>query len=160
MDVIRHAVESFQAVEHRLEFVAKVNGVSFYNDSKATNVDATAKAIEAFDSGIHLILGGKDKGAGYTQLAALLRGRVRAVYTIGAAAAKIESELRGLVSIQSCESLEIAVTAAASQRGPAKWCCSPRPAPASTSLKTTNTAAGSSRDLVIECAGKEGVASA
>jgi UDP-N-acetylmuramoylalanine--D-glutamate ligase len=118
VDAIREAVESFQAVEHRLEFVAKVNGVSFYNDSKATNVDATAKAIEAFDSGIHLILGGKDKGAGYAQLASLLRERVRAVYTIGTAAAKIESELRGMVSIQSCETLENAVAAAASAARP------------------------------------------
>ncbi len=101
-----------------LEFVATVNGVSFYNDSKATNVDATAKAIAAFDPGIHLILGGKDKGAGYTQLANLLRERVRAVYTIGTAAAKIESELRGVVTIQSCETLENAVTAAASAARP------------------------------------------
>ena len=60
--------------------------------------------------GIHLILGGKDKGAGYTQLPHLLRERVRAVYTIGTAAAKIESELRGVVSIQSCETLENAVS--------------------------------------------------
>jgi len=117
-EAIRQAVESFQAVEHRLEFVATVNGVSFYNDSKATNVDATAKAIAAFDSGIHLILGGKDKGAGYTQLGNLLRERVRAVYTIGTAAAKIESELRGVVSIQSCETLENAVSAAASAAHP------------------------------------------
>jgi UDP-N-acetylmuramoylalanine--D-glutamate ligase len=117
-NVIREAIESFQAVEHRLEFVATVNGVSFYNDSKATNVDATAKAVAAFDSGIHLILGGKDKGAGYTQLANLLRERVRAVYTIGSAAAKIESELRGVVSIQSCETLENAVAAAASAARP------------------------------------------
>jgi UDP-N-acetylmuramoylalanine--D-glutamate ligase len=117
-DAIRQAVESFQAVEHRLEFVAKVNGVSFYNDSKATNVDATAKAVAAFDSGIHLILGGKDKGSSYTQLATLLRSRVRAVYTIGTAAAKIESELRGVVSIQSCETLENAVSAAATAARP------------------------------------------
>jgi len=117
-EAIRQAVESFQAVEHRLEFVATVNGVAFYNDSKATNVDATAKAVAAFDSGIHLILGGKDKGSSYTQLATLLRERVRAVYTIGTAAAKIESELRGVVTIQSCETLENAVSAAASAAHP------------------------------------------
>jgi UDP-N-acetylmuramoylalanine--D-glutamate ligase len=116
--VIRQAVESFQAVEHRLEYVATHNGVDFYNDSKATNVDATAKAVAAFDSGIHLILGGKDKGSDYTQLAPLLRARVRAVYTIGAAAAKIESQLRGVVSIESCETLDNAVIAAASAARP------------------------------------------
>jgi len=117
-EVIRRAVEKFQAVEHRLEFVATVNGVDFYNDSKATNVDATAKAVAAFESGIHLILGGKDKGSDYIQLAALLRARVRAVYTIGSAAVKIESQLRGVVSIHSCQTLDLAVNAAASAARP------------------------------------------
>jgi UDP-N-acetylmuramoylalanine--D-glutamate ligase len=116
--VIRQAIEGFQAVEHRLEYVATINGVEYYNDSKATNVDATAKAVASFLSGIHLILGGKDKGSDYTQLAQLLRARVRAVYTIGSAAAKIESQLRGIVSILSCETLENAVSAAASAARP------------------------------------------
>jgi UDP-N-acetylmuramoylalanine--D-glutamate ligase len=115
---IRKAIESFQAVEHRLEFVARVNGVEFYNDSKATNVDATAKAVAAFESGIHLILGGKDKGSDYYILAPLLRARARAVYTIGSAAAKIESQLRGVVSIHSCQTLDIAVSAAANAARP------------------------------------------
>ncbi|MGA3134486.1 MAG: UDP-N-acetylmuramoyl-L-alanine--D-glutamate ligase [Terracidiphilus sp.] len=117
-DAIRQAIESFQAVEHRLEFVARIDGVEYYNDSKATNVDATAKAVAAFDSGIHLILGGKDKGSPYTVLAPLLRERVRAVYTIGSAAAKIESELRGVVSIHSCQTLDNAVGAAAAAARP------------------------------------------
>jgi UDP-N-acetylmuramoylalanine--D-glutamate ligase len=117
-DQIRSGVESFQAVEHRLEFVAKINGVDFYNDSKATNVDATSKAVASFSSGIHLILGGKDKNSDYTQLAQLLRARVRAIYTIGSAAAKIENELRGVVSILSCETLDKAVSAAASAARP------------------------------------------
>jgi UDP-N-acetylmuramoylalanine--D-glutamate ligase len=117
-DVVRRAVEKFQAVEHRLEYVATRNGVEFYNDSKATNVDATAKAIAAFSGGIHLILGGKDKGSPYTVLANLLRERVSAVYTIGAAAAKIESDLRGVVTIQSCETLDKAVAAAAAAARP------------------------------------------
>jgi UDP-N-acetylmuramoylalanine--D-glutamate ligase len=113
-EAIRGAVENFKAVEHRLEYVATRNGVKFYNDSKATNVDATAKAVAAFPSGIHLILGGKDKGSPYTVLAPLLRERVRAVYTIGAAAAKIESQLRGVVPIHSSKPLDAAVAAAAS----------------------------------------------
>lgn len=117
-EVIRRAVESFQAVEHRLEFVAKINGVEFYNDSKATNVDATAKAVAAFSSGVHLIMGGKDKGSPYTALNDLLRERVRAVYTIGAAAGKIETQLRGVVPIHSCETLEKAVNAAATAAYP------------------------------------------
>jgi len=115
---IRSSVEKFEAVEHRLEYVATRNGVEFYNDSKATNVDATAKAVAAFSDGIHLILGGKDKGSPYTVLSDLLRQRVRAVYTIGAAAAKIESDLRGVVTIQSCETLDKAVAAAAAAARP------------------------------------------
>jgi UDP-N-acetylmuramoylalanine--D-glutamate ligase len=118
VDAIRQAIENFRAVEHRLEYVATINGVEFYNDSKATNVDATAKAVAAFSTDIHLILGGKDKGSDYTQLAQLLQSRVRAVYTIGSAAAKIESQLRGVVTIQSCETLDKAVSAAASAARP------------------------------------------
>ena len=113
-DAIRRAIENFRAVEHRLEYVATVNGVEYYNDSKATNVDATAKAVAAFEAGVHLILGGKDKNSDYTQLAVLVRSRVRAIYTIGSAAAKIESHLRGVVTIQSCETLNKAVSAAGS----------------------------------------------
>jgi UDP-N-acetylmuramoylalanine--D-glutamate ligase len=106
---IRSAVESFHAVEHRLEFVATLNGVDYYNDSKATNVDAAAKAIGSFAGGIHLILGGKDKNSDYTQLSALLKERVKAVYTIGAAAEKIESHIRGDVPIVSAGTLGTAV---------------------------------------------------
>ncbi len=115
---IRRAIEKFKAVEHRLEYVTTLNGVEYFNDSKATNVDATAKAIAAFSTGIHLILGGKDKNSDYTQLAPLLRERVRAIYTIGSAAAKIESQLRGVVSLRSCETLDKAVTAAATAAHP------------------------------------------
>lgn len=92
-DKIRDAVRNFRAVEHRLEFVATIGGVDYYNDSKATNVDATIKALESFPANIHLILGGKDKGSDYTVLNDLLRKRVKRVYTIGAAAAKIESQI-------------------------------------------------------------------
>jgi len=117
-ETIRRAVEGFQAVEHRLEYVATVNGVEFYNDSKATNVDATAKAIAAFSSGVHLIMGGKDKGSPYTVLNDLLHERVRAVYTIGSAAAKIESQLRGVVPVLACETLAKAVSEAAGKARP------------------------------------------
>jgi UDP-N-acetylmuramoylalanine--D-glutamate ligase len=112
-DAIRRAIEKFKAVEHRLEYVATINGVEFFNDSKATNVDATAKAVAAFNHPIHLILGGKDKNSDYTQLSELLRQHVRAIYTIGSAASKIESQLRGVVSLHSCETLDKAVSAAA-----------------------------------------------
>jgi UDP-N-acetylmuramoylalanine--D-glutamate ligase len=117
-EAIARAIEKFHAVEHRLEYVATINGVEYYNDSKATNVDATEKAVAAFPGGIHLILGGKDKGAPYTPLAPLVRERARAVYTIGAAAPIIESQLRGAAPIQSCETLAKAVSAAAAAAQP------------------------------------------
>jgi len=106
---IRQAVRNFKAVEHRLEFVARVAGVDYYNDSKATNVDATIKALESFRANIHLILGGKDKGSDYTVLHELLRQRVKRVYTIGAAAAKIESQIQSAAEIDHAETLENAV---------------------------------------------------
>ena len=115
---VRQAVAAFKAVEHRLEFVATLNGVDYYNDSKATNVDATAKAVEAFPGCIHLILGGKDKNSDYTELSDLLRHRVKAVYTIGSAAQKIESHLRGVVPIHHCETLDKAVATAAAAAHP------------------------------------------
>ena len=110
---IRSAVQNFKAVEHRLEFVAKVAGVDYYNDSKATNVDATIKALESFPANIHLILGGKDKGSDYTVLNDLLRARVKRVYTVGAAAAKIESHIQSAAEIDHAETLENAVQRAA-----------------------------------------------
>jgi UDP-N-acetylmuramoylalanine--D-glutamate ligase len=110
---VRRAVQEFKAVEHRLEFVASVNGVEYYNDSKATNVDATLKALESFPSGIHIILGGKDKGSDYSVLSPLLKARARRVYTIGAAAAKIASQIAGACDIVSAETLEAAVRRAA-----------------------------------------------
>ena len=110
---VRESVRSFKAVEHRLEFVATVRDVSFYNDSKATNVDATKKALEAFPSAIHLILGGKDKDSDYTELADLIRARVKTVYTIGSAAEKIEQHLKGTAKIVSAGTLDAAVRAAA-----------------------------------------------
>jgi UDP-N-acetylmuramoylalanine--D-glutamate ligase len=106
---IRAAVREFKAVEHRLEFVREVGGVKYYNDSKATNVDATLKAVEAFAGGIHLILGGKDKGSDYRVLESLLRERVKTVITIGSAAEKIERQLDGVVKIERAETLKRAV---------------------------------------------------
>jgi UDP-N-acetylmuramoylalanine--D-glutamate ligase len=105
---IRRTVAEFRAVEHRLEYVATVRGVEYYNDSKATNVDATIKALESFPGRIHLILGGKDKGSDYSVLNDLLRQRVKRVYTVGAAAAKIESQISGTEVLHS-DTLDAAV---------------------------------------------------
>jgi UDP-N-acetylmuramoylalanine--D-glutamate ligase len=113
-DKIREAVRAFHAVEHRLEFVATIRGVSYYNDSKATNVDAAIKALESFSANVHLILGGKDKDSDYSLLRDLLRERVKRVYTIGAAAAKIESQINGASEVTHAKTLKSAVTRAAS----------------------------------------------
>jgi UDP-N-acetylmuramoylalanine--D-glutamate ligase len=110
---IREAIQNFKAVEHRLEYVATIKGVEYFNDSKATNVDATIKALESFPKNIHLILGGKDKGSDYTVLNDLLRERVKRVYTIGAAAEKIESHIKGAAEIVHAETLENAIRRAA-----------------------------------------------
>lgn len=112
-EAVRAAVARFRAVEHRLEFVAEIDGVSYYNDSKATNVDAAIKAIESFPSGIHLILGGKDKDSDYRQLRPLLAGRVKAVYTIGSAADKITTHLDGAVKLVAAGTLDKAISLAA-----------------------------------------------
>jgi UDP-N-acetylmuramoylalanine--D-glutamate ligase len=114
-EAIARAVSSFHAVEHRLEFVTSIQGVDYYNDSKATNVDATAKAIASFPGNIHLILGGKDKDSDYTKLNVLLRERVKTVYTIGAAAEKIEGQIAGVTKVIRAGNLEAAVDQAATR---------------------------------------------
>ncbi|MGH9394279.1 MAG: glutamate ligase domain-containing protein, partial [Terriglobales bacterium] len=93
-------------------------GVEYFNDSKATNVDATVKALEAFPQGVWLILGGKDKGSDYAPLAPLLRQRGRGALLIGAATEKIAAQLAPLlegspVALTSCGTLDQAVATAA-----------------------------------------------
>ena len=106
---IREAVMSFPGVEHRLEFVRELGGVAWYNDSKATNVDATLKAIAAFPGGLWVILGGKDKDADYAALAAPLQEKAHAAMLIGAAAEKIAGQLQGSVPLIRCGTLDAAV---------------------------------------------------
>jgi len=109
---IARGVKSFAGVEHRLEFVADIRGVRYYNDSKATNVDATLKALDAFPGRILVILGGKDKGSDYTVLQKPLRERAILALLIGAAADKIEKQIAGSVAIERAGTLERAVEAA------------------------------------------------
>jgi UDP-N-acetylmuramoylalanine--D-glutamate ligase len=108
-DVIREAVRSFPGVEHRLEFVAEIAGVAFYNDSKATNVDAALKAIDAFPGNLLVILGGKDKGGDFSALVPALAGRVRLVLLVGAATEKIASQLGDAFPIARAGTLDRAV---------------------------------------------------
>jgi UDP-N-acetylmuramoylalanine--D-glutamate ligase len=115
-EAIGAAVSSFPGVEHRIEFVRQLNGVEYFNDSKATNVDATLKAIDAFSGGLWIILGGKDKGSDYTPLQKPLAAKARAALLIGAeppypyaAAPLIKSALKDAVPLVDCHTLEEAV---------------------------------------------------
>jgi UDP-N-acetylmuramoylalanine--D-glutamate ligase len=112
-ETIRAAVATFKAVEHRLELVCAAKGVEYFNDSKATNVDAAIKAVASFKGCVHLILGGKDKDSDYTRMHPALSERVKAVYTIGSAAEKIERQLAGVVKIVPAGTLAAAVAKAA-----------------------------------------------
>ena len=112
LETIAAAVKSFPGVEHRIEFVRRLDGVDFYNDSKATNVDATQKAIDAFAGGLWIILGGKDKGSDYTVLREPLRAKAKAVLLVGAAAAKIRAHLGGSVRLIDAGTIAEAVGAA------------------------------------------------
>jgi UDP-N-acetylmuramoylalanine--D-glutamate ligase len=109
LEQIAAAVRTFPGVEHRLEFVRELDGVAYYNDSKATNVDATLKAIDAFPGGLWIILGGKDKNSDYTVLRQPLREKSRAALLIGAAAMKIEEQLNGAIRIEHSGTLKNAV---------------------------------------------------
>lgn len=110
---IAAGIKTFRGVEHRLEFVAEIGGVAFYNDSKATNVDASLKAIEAFPGPLLVILGGKDKGAPYAPLREALHRRARLTILIGTAGEKIASELKGVVPLADAGTLERALEIAA-----------------------------------------------
>src|SRR5438445_11793379 len=106
---IAKGVRSFAGVEHRLEFVAAVRGVRYYNDSKRTDVDRTLKALDAFPGRILILLGGKDKGSDYTVLQKPLRDKAILALLIGAAAEKIESQITGSVAIERAGTIERAV---------------------------------------------------
>jgi UDP-N-acetylmuramoylalanine--D-glutamate ligase len=110
---VASAVRSFAGVEHRLEFVAEIRGVRYYNDSKATNVDATLKALNAFAGRVLIILGGKDKGSDYMALQQALREKAILALLIGVAAEKIESQIGGSVRIEHAGTMERAVKKAA-----------------------------------------------
>jgi UDP-N-acetylmuramoylalanine--D-glutamate ligase len=110
LDEIATALLTFEAVEHRLEFVRKVNGVDYYNDSKATSVDATMKALGSFEGRLWVILGGKDKGSDYSLLEPLLLQKAKGVLLIGSAASLIEAQLK--VPTERVETLARAIAIA------------------------------------------------
>jgi UDP-N-acetylmuramoylalanine--D-glutamate ligase len=112
LDAIAAAIQTFPGVEHRLEFVATIDGIDYFNDSKATNVDATLKALAAFPGNLWVILGGKDKGSDYTVLREPLAAKAKAALLIGAAAGKIGDQILGAVEKIECGTLAVAVSEA------------------------------------------------
>ena len=114
---MRRTVSSFDPVEHRLEFVTEIGGVRFYNDSKATSVDATLKALEAFsteDGNVVLILGGRGKKAPYAPLESLVRSKVRKLILIGEDAGTIEKELGAFAASERASDMSTGVKSALS----------------------------------------------
>lgn len=109
---IARAVRGFRGVEHVLELVATVEGVDYYNDSKATNVDAARRSLEAFDRPVVVILGGRFKGGDFADLAPVLAERGRRVIAIGEAAERVRAALARAVPVQTAGSLREAVAAA------------------------------------------------
>lgn len=111
-DTIRHALEDFEAVEHRLEYVATVDGVRYVNDSKATNVNSTWYALESMTSPTVLILGGKDKGNDYSEIEPLVKEKVKAIVCMGLHNEKIIDFFTGKVErIADTHSLDDALKA-------------------------------------------------
>ena len=118
-DALARGLASFPGVPHRLEVVAEVGGVRYVNDSKATNPDAAAAALDAYDRGVHLIAGGSAKGTSFAPLADAARGAVVRAYLIGDTAAEIGAALdASRVAHESCPDLAAAVRAAAARARP------------------------------------------
>ena len=111
-DAVVAALREFAGVEHRLEQVARIAGVDWVNDSKATNVASTTVALAAFDAPVHLILGGQAQGQSFAALREPIAAHARAAYLVGEAAAELERELGGALPIERCGDLATAVARA------------------------------------------------
>jgi UDP-N-acetylmuramoylalanine--D-glutamate ligase len=111
-EAVSNALRTFAGMPHRLEEVATVDGVLYVNDSKATNVAAARRGIEAFEGGVHAILGGSLKGGGFEGLRDAVSARCRAGYLIGEAAERLERDLAGTVPLVRSGDLETALRAA------------------------------------------------
>jgi len=115
---IKESIKGFKGLEHRLEKVLTIKGVDFYNDSKATNVDATLKSIQSFDRKIILILGGRDKGGDFHKLEKAIREKVKKIILIGEAKEKIARALNNTGPSDRVSSLREAVRAGYSEANP------------------------------------------
>ncbi len=114
---IRKVLQDFSGVEHRLEYVATINGIRFVNDSKATTVESLSVALQSFEGPVILIAGGKDKGSDFSRLNDLVQKHVRKAVLIGTAADKFEKAWNGIVPLEKSESLAAAVETAFESAG-------------------------------------------
>jgi UDP-N-acetylmuramoylalanine--D-glutamate ligase len=110
--LIQSTLKTFEGVEHRLEFVRRLDNVSYYNDSKATNVDSVWFALQSFKEPIVLFLGGRDKGNDYSRLTELVRRQVKAIVAIGESANLVEQSFKGATVITKASSMDEAVAIA------------------------------------------------
>lgn len=117
-DVIRTTVNGFRGLAHRIQLVAEINGIRYYDDSKATNVDAVAVALRTMSSSVVLIMGGRDKQGDYAPLTGLIREKVKLVIVMGEARERITAAFRDIVRIVPADSMESAVAAAAAGAAP------------------------------------------
>jgi UDP-N-acetylmuramoylalanine--D-glutamate ligase len=108
-EAVQRALERFRGFRHRLEWVAEVRGIQFFDDSKGTNVGAVVKALEGFSRPVILIAGGRDKGGDYGPLRGLIREKVKALILIGEAREKMREQLGDLTPTELADSLETAV---------------------------------------------------
>lgn len=113
LETLKEGIETFQKPPHRMEFVRQYKGIAFINDSKATSVDAVAKAVDAIPTPIVLIAGGVDKGGSFTSWLPLFQGKVKRVVAMGEAAERIENELVPYIAVKRVSSLEEGVSLAA-----------------------------------------------
>jgi UDP-N-acetylmuramoylalanine--D-glutamate ligase len=111
-EAIQRGLDTYPGLPHRIEFIRSRGGVDWINDSKATNVDSVEKSLTAFNGPLHLIMGGKGKGAPYAPLRSLFPGRVKRLYVIGADGSRIADELGDLAPVERVETLTNAVEAA------------------------------------------------
>jgi len=115
---MRYVFSRFSGLEHRMEKVTTIEGVTFYNDSKATNIDAVSKALQSFDNPIILLMGGRDKGGDFTSLAPLIKEKVKLLLLIGEASGKIASSLSGIAPIMFCRTFYEAIEIGFSKANP------------------------------------------
>jgi UDP-N-acetylmuramoylalanine--D-glutamate ligase len=118
-DPLQEAMESFEGLEHRMEHVEEIDGVRFYNDSKATTVVSVMCALESFDRPVLLLAGGKDKGGSYAPLRGPLGDHARMMILFGQASGRMREELEGVCEIRMAEDLEgaVEIAQASARRG-------------------------------------------